>query len=46
MSDIDIVDVYGHCEVYINGEFYCSADNFMEAAREVDEYEKQYKINS
>ena len=33
-----IVHVRGHCEVCINGEFYCSADNMAEAAKEIDEY--------
>ena len=26
-----------HYEVYINGEFYCSADNPIEAAKEIEE---------
>ena len=25
-----------HYEVYINGEFYCSADNPVEAAQEIE----------
>jgi hypothetical protein len=29
---------YDHYEVYINGKFYCTADNHEEAAREVEEY--------
>lgn len=29
-----------HCVVYINGEFYCTADNMKEAAKEVEEYFK------
>lgn len=32
----DIVPVRGHYEVYINGEFYCSADNMTEAAKEIE----------
>ena len=31
----------GHYEVYINGEFYCSADTHKEALREIDEYERE-----
>lgn len=34
-----IVYKYGHCEVYIDGEFYCSADNEDEALREIEAYE-------
>lgn len=30
----------GHCEIYINGEFYCSADNMTEAANELEAYMK------
>ena len=37
-----IVNVNGHYEVYINGKFYCSADNTLEAAKEVAEYEKRH----
>lgn len=27
-----------HYSVYINGEFFCSADTFYEAAKELEEY--------
>ena len=30
----------GHFEVYINGKFYCSADDWKEAVREVEDYAK------
>lgn len=33
-----IIPVRGHLEVYINGKFYCSADDWDEAVREVEEY--------
>lgn len=33
-----IVNVNGHYEVYINGGFYCSADNMVEAAKEIESY--------
>lgn len=36
-----IVSKYGHCEVYIDGKFYCSADNWIEAEREIEKYEDQ-----
>ena len=29
-----------HFDIYINGRFYCSADNEKEAAQEVQEYMK------
>lgn len=34
--DYRITNEYGHCAVYINGEFYCTADNFGEALAEVE----------
>ena len=33
---IKIKHVYGHYEVFINGEFYCSADSLTEATKEVE----------
>lgn len=33
---VKIEQVYGHYEVYINGEFYCSADTMIEAIQEVE----------
>lgn len=38
MIDFDyrILRKEGHYEVYIEDEFYCSADTFMEAAKEVE----------
>lgn len=35
-----IAPVYDHYEVYINGKFYCSADTWFEAVREIEEYQK------
>ena len=37
ISDVRIEHVYGHYEVTINGQFFCSADTFLEAVREVEE---------
>lgn len=34
----DIKRERGHFVVYINGRFYCTADNQREAAQEVEEY--------
>lgn len=36
----EIVPVMEHFEVYINGAFYCSADNEREAKEEIKEYYK------
>lgn len=33
-----ILPVRGHLEVYINGKFYCSADNMREAEMEIRNY--------
>lgn len=38
---ISITPVYDHFEVYINGRFYCSADTWIEAVREIEEYKKE-----
>ena len=42
MERYDITLSGGHYEVYIDGKFYCSADSAQEAAREVEEYEKEH----
>lgn len=34
-----IKSVHGHFEIYINGNFYCTADTMAEAIREVKTYE-------
>lgn len=39
----EIVPVMEHFEVYINGVFYCFADNEREAKEEIKEY---YKANN
>jgi hypothetical protein len=33
-----IIPVRGHFEVYINGRFYCSADNMREVETEIKNY--------
>lgn len=33
--DVHIGQVGGHWEVYINGEFFCSADSYSEAIKEI-----------
>lgn len=39
----DIIGTKGHYEVIINGNFYCTADTYAEAEREVKEYAEQYQ---
>ena len=36
----NIIPYYGHYQVYINGKFFCSADTFSEAAKEVENFFK------
>ena len=36
MPQYEIIAVRGHYEVYLNGQFFCSADTFMEAAKEIE----------
>lgn len=39
VREVRIMQVAGHWEVHINGEFFCSADSYTEAVRELrDEY--------
>ena len=37
----NIVHNHGHVELYIDGKFYCTADNFSEAIREYNNYVKE-----
>ena len=39
--DYEVRSNRGYYEVYINGDLYCCADNFCEAIREVEDYEKE-----
>lgn len=34
--DYRIIERYGHFEVYVNEEFFCSADTMIEAVHEVE----------
>lgn len=36
-----IISNRGHYEIYINGKFYCSADTYVEAVREVEDFQKE-----
>lgn len=35
IHEVNIAQVGGHWEVYINGEFFCSADSYTEAVGEI-----------
>ena len=37
-TEYKIVQEHGHYVVYIDDEFYCSADNWHEAAKEIQEH--------
>ena len=37
IHDIAIKQVRGHFEVYINGEFFCTTDSYIEAINEAFE---------
>lgn len=40
ICEVQIKQVRGHWEVHINGEFFCSADSYAEAVKELN---KAYK---
>ena len=40
MEQYKIIPVRGHYEVYYKGKFVCSADRRSEAAKEIEEREK------
>lgn len=40
IRDVQIKQVRGYWEVYINGKFFCTADSYIEAVKEVDEVYK------
>lgn len=35
INDLTIKQIRGHFEVYVNGNFFCTADSYLEAIREV-----------
>ena len=35
----EIISAHGHYEVYINGNFCCSADTYAEAVKEIEQLE-------
>lgn len=39
-----IVPKRGYFEVHINGKFYCSADTWKEASKEVEEYAAKHRL--
>lgn len=34
--NVELKQVFGHWEVYIDGKFFCTADTPMEAIQEID----------
>lgn len=40
LRTVEIKQIRGHWEVYVNGEFFCSADSYVEAVREFYEAHK------
>lgn len=36
IHNVEMKQVFGHWEVYIDGKFFCTADTPMEAIREID----------
>lgn len=36
MYKVDILPKHGYWVAYVNGEFFCSADSFLEAVKEVE----------
>lgn len=40
IHDVQIKQVRGHWEVYVNGEFFCTADSYLEAVMEINEFYK------
>lgn len=43
--NVTIMPKRGHWEVYIDGKFYCSADNLPEAVMEYQNYLKERNAN-
>lgn len=42
-SDVTILKVKDHYELYINGTFYCSADTINEAVEEYEVYNNELR---
>lgn len=38
VREVEIIQNRGHWIVYVNGEFFCTADSYLEAAKEVSKY--------
>ena len=39
METYKVLNIRGHLEVYLNGQFICSGDNETEICEEIKEYE-------
>lgn len=40
----EVKQVHGHYEIYINGDFYCSAENMTEVREEIEGIENNTKL--
>lgn len=40
----EIKNVHGHFEIYVNGNFYCSANNMAEVREEIESIENNTKL--
>lgn len=34
--DYEVKHIHGHFEIYVNGKFYCTADNMVEVDEEIE----------
>lgn len=34
-NDVEVIQEFGYYAAYVNGEFYCSGDTFMEVVNEL-----------
>lgn len=42
-DEIKIIQIRGHWEAYINDKFFCAADTYSEAVKEVEKLEESYE---
>ena len=36
--DYEVKQIHGHYEIYIDGNFYCTADNMVEVVEEIEKF--------
>lgn len=44
IDEVQIKQTRGHFEVYVNGEFFCSTDSYIEAIEAVNELYEAYGL--